>query len=437
MGVKEIFACLSLLLTTVLHAQFNATDSVEIGMSDSLEATIPQTWIVALPFESGDSEVENTWETSALVFNNPMAIQFYAGLRAGVDSLNEAGEQIQLVLVEHVESNNTYRVEQGGNILALNSESFMAWAQMLAGKDSTFKIIGPFRGQSSELLADLSWGIPIINPLSRSVNTVGRPYLIAAAPDRNAEIRQLARWAFHEKIADPTSQTVLLNDGAQNIELFMQAYLENWGDSSDIVLHPFSTDGTISRSIVGNKQTRIVSLSDKVLVTAKILNQLRSFPHERTELWVLGSLLTSTSLDANQLMRQPLVWAQIERLDYPSFQRLNRLLLSSTGCTPGRWEWLGLDMAFLCASMPYGKPVAFEGPKRVYSWSHSTDDGFVNTSALIYAYDKELGVIPMWLPWVDYVGKPEEVLEIGQEGMEQGLDSLNRELMEIQENIDQ
>jgi hypothetical protein len=38
---------------------------------------------------------------------------------------------------------------------------------------------------------------------------------------------------------------------------------------------------------------------------------------------------------------------------------------------------------------------------------------------------------------VDYVGKPEEVLEIGQEGMEQGLDSLNRELMEIQENIDQ
>ena len=313
----------------------------------------------------------------------------------------------------------------------------MAWAQMLAGKDSTFKIIGPFRGQSSELLADLSWGIPIVNPLSRSVNTVGRPYLIAAAPDRNAEIRQLARWAFHQKVVDPTSQTVILNDGGQNIDLFMQAYLENWGDSSDIVLHPFSTDGTISRSIVGNKQTRIVSLSDKVLVTAKILNQLRTFPHDKTELWVLGSLLTSTSLDANQLMRQPLVWTQIERLDYPSFQRLNRLLLNSTGCTPGRWEWLGLDMAFLSASMPYGKPVAFEGPKRVYSWSHSTDDGFVNTSALIYAYDSESGVVPMWFPWVDYVGKSQEEVGFSQEGNEQELESANYELMEIQENYDQ
>ena len=437
MGVKEIFACFSLLLTTGLHAQLNATDSVEFGVSDSLELTIPQTWIVALPFESSNIDGENAWQSTTLVFKNSMAVQFYAGLRAGVDSLNESGEQIHLVLVEHVESDNTYRVEQGGDILALNSESFMAWAQMLAGKDSTFKIIGPFRGQSSELLADLSWGIPIVNPLSRSVNTVGRPYLIAAAPDRNAEIRQLARWAFHQKVVDPTSQTVILNDGGQNIDLFMQAYLENWGDSSDIVLHPFSTDGTISRSIVGNKQTRIVSLSDKVLVTAKILNQLRTFPHDKTELWVLGSLLTSTSLDANQLMRQPLVWTQIERLDYPSFQRLNRLLLNSTGCTPGRWEWLGLDMAFLSASMPYGKPVAFEGPKRVYSWSHSTDDGFVNTSALIYAYDSESGVVPMWFPWVDYVGKSQEEVGFSQEGNEQELESANYELMEIQENYDQ
>ncbi len=57
---------------------------------------------------------------------NRMAVQFYTGLRAGVDSLNRSGFDIQLVLAEHVEASNTYRVERNGFLVSYSPEVFMA-----------------------------------------------------------------------------------------------------------------------------------------------------------------------------------------------------------------------------------------------------------------------------------------------------------------------
>ncbi|HAB35951.1 MAG TPA: hypothetical protein DCE58_05035 [Cryomorphaceae bacterium] len=124
-------------------------------------------------------------------------------------------------------------------------------------------------------------------------------------------------------------------------------------------------------------------------------------------------MLSSSALDAQLLMRQPLVWSQVERLDYIQFRRLDALLFDAAQTTPGRWEWLGLDMAWFAAYMDAVTPSAFEGPRRMYLWKHVPGGGYYNQSALIYRYDRKNGVQAQWTPSVDYAQEIElpEALE--------------------------
>ncbi len=141
-------------------------------------------------------------------------------------------------------------------------------------------------------------------------------------------------------------------------------------------------------------------------------------------------MLSSSALDAQLLMRQPLVWSQVERLDYIQFHRLDALLFNAAQTTPGRWEWLGLDMAWFAAYMNEVVPNAFEGPRRIYLWKHEEGSGYYNQSALIYRYDRKNGVQAQWTPSVDYAAEL-DVLEAPEETPHEELphDQLTEELI--------
>jgi len=203
----------------------------------------------------------------------------------------------------------------------------------------------------------------------------------------------------------PKSRTVLLMDGTSNDAAFLEAYAAAGGNTADIVQKNYQGSATLDASASAGIFTRIISLSDKVLVTARILNQLRPFEAAKTEFWTLGNVLSSSALDAQLLMRQPLVWSQVERLDYIQFRRLDALLFKAAQTTPGRWEWLGLDMAWFSAYMDSATPNAFEGPRRMYLWKHVPGGGYFNQSALIYRYDRKNGVQAQWTPSVDYAAE--------------------------------
>ncbi|MGA1777852.1 MAG: hypothetical protein ACO39W_03625 [Schleiferiaceae bacterium] len=396
MGIRTLFFTALLAVTTAVQGQVLLADSA---------LTIPrQTWIVALPFELGvDSAETFSFESPQWTMNNRMAVQFYSGLRAGVDSLNRAGFEIQLVLAEHVEATNTYRMEVNGLLQSYTPEAFMARINRQAlCQNGECKIIGPFRGDASEVLASLSQGVPVINPVSRKVDVEGKPYLIAAASMRTAEISRLAERAVAAQKMAPNSRTILLLDGSANDVAFLEAYTAVGGNTADLIIRNYQGAATLDASASVGVFTRIISLSDKVLVTARILNQLRPFEPAKTEFWTLGNVLSSSALDAQLLMRQPLVWSQVERLDYIQFRRLDALLFEAAKTTPGRWEWLGLDMAWFSAYMPDLVPNAFEGPRRMYQWKHIPGGGYYNQSALIYRYDRKNGVQAQWTPSMDY-----------------------------------
>ena len=405
MGIRSLFFTALLAVTTAVQGQ--------VLLADSAITIARQTWIVALPFEvSMDSASAVSFDFPATyTMKNRMAVQFYTGLRAGVDSLNRSGFDIQLVLVEHVEASNTYRMEANGFLVSYSPEVFMSHLNRQAlCQNGECKIIGPFRGDASESLAALSNGIPVINPVSRKVDVSGKPYLIAAASNRTAEITRLAERAVAAQKMAPKSRTVLLMDGTSNDAAFLEAYTAAGGNSADIVQKNYQGSATLDASASAGVFTRIISLSDKVLVTARILNQLRPFEAAKTEFWTLGNVLSSSALDAQLLMRQPLVWSQVERLDYIQFRRLDALLYNAAQTTPGRWEWLGLDLAWFAAYMNEVVPNAFEGPRRMYLWKHVTGGGYYNQSALIYRYDRKNGVQAQWTPSVDYAAEV-DVLE--------------------------
>ena len=405
MGIRTLFFTALLAVTTAVQGQVLLADSA---------LTIPrQTWIVALPFEVAmDSASALNFDLPATyTMKNRMAVQFYTGLRAGVDSLNRSGFDIQLALVEHVEATNTYRLEANGFLVSYSPEVFMSHLNRQAlCQNGECKIIGPFRGDASESLAALSNGIPVINPVSRKVDVTGKPYLIAAASHRTAEITRLAERAVAAQKMAPKSRTVLLLDGTSNDAAFLEAYAAAGGNTAEIVQKNYQGSATLDASAAVGVFTRIISLSDKVLVTARILNQLRPFEAAKTEFWTLGNVLSSSALDAQLLMRQPLVWSQVERLDYIQFRRLDALLFDAAQTTPGRWEWLGLDMAWFSAYMDSATPNAFEGPRRMYLWKHVPGGGYFNQSALIYRYDRKNGVQAQWTPSVDYAAEV-DVLE--------------------------
>ena len=401
MGIRSLFFTALLAITTAVQGQ--------VLLADSTFTIARQTWIVALPFEvSVDSANALTFDAPTYTMKNRMAVQFYTGLRAGVDSLNRSGFDIQLVLAEHVEASNTYRLESNGFMVSYSPEVFMAHLDRQAlCKGGECKIIGPFRGDASEMLAALSTGIPVINPVSRKVDVTAKPYLIAAASHRTAEITRLAERAVAAQKMAPKSRTVLLMDGTSNDAAFLEAYAAAGGNTSDIVQKNYQGSATLDASASAGVFTRIISLSDKVLVTARILNQLRPFEAAKTEFWTLGNVLSSSALDAQLLMRQPLVWSQVERLDYIQFRRLDALLFTAAQTTPGRWEWLGLDLAWFAAYMNSATPNAFEGPRRMYVWKHVPGGGYYNQSALIYRYDRKNGVQAQWTPSVDYAAELE------------------------------
>ncbi|NQW26094.1 MAG: hypothetical protein HQ473_07000 [Cryomorphaceae bacterium] len=395
MGIIQRWFLLALLFSIGLKGQ------VEPIQDSSIAST--RIWVVALPFSLAQDSVKILGD-EAYVAHNRMATQFYTGFRAGVDSLNEAGAHIELVLVAHDEYNDTYLWQRSGDgsgdfLQAYDVSSFMQKCEQIGAE----KIIGPFRGSSSERLSEESTTIPVINPVSRTIEVGNRPWLWAAASERMAEVQVLGQRAAVAKSRAPQSKTILLQDASGSDEAFLDAYVQAGGKSTDLILLDPTIPGfSFTLYHASSNFIRVVSLSEKVLTTAKILSTMRGFDAKRVEFWTVGQSITSSALDAQLLMRQPVVWAQVERLDYIQFKTLDALLYAEAKTTPGRWEWLGLDMAWFAHYALDHKPLAFEGPRRVYLWHHPEKGGYVNHAALVFRYDQKGGIQPQWTPSVDY-----------------------------------
>jgi hypothetical protein len=437
MGIKTFILILFLTLGIGVSGQtfdslFTTSTIVETEYSDesdtidglrnlkiTSEDQIIRVWALALPF---NMVLDNSAQDTAShefrgspprkwIIKNKMATKFYSGFRSAVDSMNKLGQNIQLLLVDHNEKNNSYRIQDDpfNSIYEYSATDFMDICNRL----SVEKIIGPFRSEASEILAKESIGIPVINPVSRAVNVKDNPMLIAAAPSRKSESCALGKRAAMDRQNNDSSITVLLlTQSSIRMKLdssFLESYTSTGRGAIEVVALELSDQIDFNELVSrGPKDMliRYVLLDNSVLTAAKLLSAFRIRDPELTEFWSMGSVLKSNSLDSYLLLRQPIVWAQTERADYIKLNQIYNSIQRVSRLSPGRWEWLGYDMAWYASYMKGNIPMAYAGPRRLYVWSHLKGHGYINESALLFRFD-HTGVRP--LDRLEPFNRPQEI----------------------------
>ena len=168
----------------------------------------------------------------------------------------------------------------------------------------------------------------------------------------------------------PNSRTILLLDGSANDVAFLEAYTAVGGNTADLIKRNYQGAATLDASASVGVFTRIISLSDKVLVTARILNQLRPFEPAKTEFGPWGMCYRAAP------------WMLNFSCDSPLFgPKWNGLITFSFG------EWMpcslrprkrlrALGMARLGHGLVqrlHARPCSecFEGPRRMYNEAHT------------------------------------------------------------------
>jgi hypothetical protein len=141
--------------------------------------------------------------------------------------------------------------------------------------------------------------------------------------------------------------------------------------------------------------TRFVLLDDKVLSAARILQGLRQRPASQTEFWTVSSTVNSPSLDAFLLLRQPIIWAQTDRLEFAQYENVDAHIASVLGTSRSRWAWLGYDTAMMLLE---NDPEHYTGPRRSYNWGQTPGGGQFNQAIELYRFDPSRGVNPVPVP---------------------------------------
>lgn len=376
MGVKKLLAAAFTAVSILASAQGGAR------------------WAVVLPFGvQADS-------LGSGVTKNAMATEFYAGFRAALDSFAGSQWPITLDLYDFDEATGLIADYEWGAQLPryLSPSAFMAEQEDL---DVRY-VVGPFRASDSEMLAKHAAATTyVVNPVSRDVRTEGLPQLIAAAPVRFLEAEVLGRLAAQDALARPKSRTVVfdLGDKASMLQrkAFVRGYHAMGADTTKIQTWDGRPSSNLAARVGGDDliSTRFVLLDDKVLSAARILQGLRQRPASQTEFWTVSSTVNSPSLDAFLLLRQPIIWAQTDRLEFAQHEAVDAQIASVLGTSRSRWAWLGYDMALMLLE---NDPEHFTGPRRSYDWGHTADGGQFNQAIELYRFDPSRGVNPVAVP---------------------------------------
>lgn len=376
MGVKKLLAAAFTAVSVLASAQGGAR------------------WAVVLPFGvQADS-------LGSGATKNAMATEFYAGFRAALDSFAGSAWPITLDVYDFDEATGLIADYELGAQLPrfLSPSAFMAEQENL---DVRY-VVGPFRASDSELLAKNAAATTyVVNPVSRDVRTEGLPQLIAAAPVRFLEAEVLGRLAAQDALARPKSRTVVFDLGDKTSMLQRQAFVRGYhamgADTTKIQTWDGRPSSNLAARVGGDDliSTRFVLLDDKVLSAARILQGLRQRPASQTEFWTVSSTVNSPSLDAFLLLRQPIIWAQTDRLEFAQYEDVDAHIASVLGTSRSRWAWLGYDMAMMLLE---NDPEHYTGPRRSYDWGQTPSGGQFNQAIELYRFDPSRGVNPVAVP---------------------------------------
>lgn len=361
-----------------------------IAAAGVVQAQVGERWALVLPFDATQSDRGSA--------TNFVARDFFTGFKLGLEENSRPEWPIQLDIYDFHEDKLTLVDDLGAESEPQSAADFMAEQSALGVRF----VIGPFRSKDSELLASYAdSSVFVVNPLSRDVDVQSRPQLIAASPSRNLEYQILGRLLAQEVAQRPNWINIVFCPANPSSTLQRRAlwngFHELGGDTALLKLRSFENSTSITDQVknFSGDSARFILFDESMYSNAVLLNALSKRPADATEFWSQSSVVNNPSVDAFLLLRQNVVWAQSDRLEYADHYEIEEVITKKLGDSNSRWAWLGYDLAQMLLN---DNPASFSGPKRTYLWRQHESGGQYNDAVSLYRYTPETGVNPVALP---------------------------------------
>jgi hypothetical protein len=324
--------------------------------------------------------------TKAEVEKSAMAIDFYQGLKIGLDSAAAMGLNFKL---------NVYDTR--------NNNSRIAGLVQNGGLNASNLIIGPVFPEGLKYIKEYSMAqnIPVVNPLAATHPAeFNNPNLISIANNIDLHAKKLGD--FIEKTYDPARTVIVLINPRTPDDEVMAAPLRTYfaNGKKPFVFQEYSSVFLMETKLIRNKKyVIIISSSDRTFVipTLDKLVKLKNagllapdvFGHPD---WVKQNYNT----DKLQALRVAVTSSY--KIDYTSIavNDFIKKYRSAFHFEPGEYAFKGFDIGFYFATLisehgpkylPYLTREKYKGLHNRFSFVHDEKLGYINTSLMLLRYE--------------------------------------------------
>lgn len=305
-----------------------------------------------------------------------MASQFYFGLKLAADSLAKKGMNLGMVLYD-TEGDLRKTKEIGDEI-----------------KNKSFDlVIGPAYNKNSEYIADLlkESATPVLSPLSKSVDIIGRPNLIKMVPDeeaKSATIAKLLNGNFSE------ANVLFAHCGSKEQEESVEAILARLQPREDAFVktmascEDLASQARLRENLAMSGTKVVVLMSDDAVFISDMISKLYSL--RDTSIYVIGSpaVLKSPTVEYSYLNALHFTTYEVIKADFNTVptKRFIKNYRETFKDEPSNYAFQGYDAGLYFLDILWRKGPYFlgslSGQEKLstgYEFERNENDGFRNS----------------------------------------------------------
>ena len=303
--------------------------------------------MVPLYLMDNDSIELSTYEEESQIKvyeKSKIGLQFLAGLKVAMDTLSGLGYNIQLDIYDTKNDLNKVR--------------------SICGKidRSVDAIIGPLYSANAELVAQLLPDVPVISPLSKTLNNKGKFNLINCIPDLWNEYSAMAHWingkSEHDNIVFLNTSTADNHKAVKSINNYLFArdslgYKEVWVDEK------FSQLRELNNYLDLSKRNILVVVDQDAAFISDLLTKVNNRKDSAVFILATSKLMDIKTLETRYINNQHVVTMANFNVDYKdtATQHFIKDYRALTATEPNKFGFYGYDTGLYFAQLigAYGK----------------------------------------------------------------------------------
>ncbi len=312
----------------------------EIGSAELAQVAIDSSKIktltvgVMLPFFAPQDSLS---QEKNIQSRSKMALDFYNGFALAADSLARQGLPLNIRVIDT--RNNRYSLREKSKELQFYNPDL---------------VIGPLYQKNVEWVADnfAYAGVPVVSPLSNTVNVNNRSNLINCKPSPNAVAGSMAH-LINEEYAE--ARVIFAHSGTteelQKVQTIKARLLprENSGFVDNVVFNEeMLKRNELADNFVEGKEHLVVILSEDPVFLSDLIAKLRLLKEYNVSVVGPNKLMKIKTLELDYLSELNIKMFEPNFFDYqnPSNQKINKQYRKAYGTEPSSFALQGFDVGY-------------------------------------------------------------------------------------------